>query len=44
MPRGALTLVILLLVIIGGAFFLSRRAHEVPTRPIEVDVSSAPTR
>lgn len=41
MPRS-LVFLILLLVILGAAFyFLSSQAREVPTRPIEVDVTNA---
>jgi hypothetical protein len=35
-------LLVLLLVIVAGAiYFLSSQAREVPTRPIEVDVTNA---
>jgi hypothetical protein len=40
MSRAPLFLIVLLLLIIGGAWFLSSSAHEVPTKPIEVDVSN----
>ena len=36
----SLVLVVLLLLIVGGAVFLSSSVHEVPTKPIEVDVKS----
>ena len=39
MSRSTLFLVVLLLLIAGGAWFLSSSAHEVPTKPIEVDVN-----
>ena len=39
MPRGMLFLIILVLLLGGGAVLLSRSAHEVPTKPVEVDVS-----
>jgi len=39
---GPLVLLILLLVIVAGAiYFLSSQAREVPTRPVEVDVTNA---
>jgi hypothetical protein len=40
MPRTTLFLIVLLLLSIGGAFFLSSRAREVPTERIEVDVTN----
>ena len=43
MPRGVLFLILLALLLIGGAFFLSSSADEVPLTQIEVDVSNAPT-
>ena len=39
MTRGTLFLIVLVLLLVGGAVFLSSSAHEVPTKPIEVDVS-----
>jgi hypothetical protein len=39
MPRGTAFLIVLALLVIGGAFYLSRSAHEVPTKQTEVDVS-----
>lgn len=39
MPRGALFLIIALLLIVGGLVLLSRSAEEVPVKPVEVDVS-----
>jgi hypothetical protein len=44
MSRSTLFLIVLLLLLVGGAFYLSTNAREVPTKPIEVDVSrdSAP--
>jgi hypothetical protein len=39
MPRGTVFLIVLALLVIGGAFYLSRSAHEVPTKQIETDVS-----
>jgi hypothetical protein len=40
MSRTALFLILLALLLIGGAVFLSMSAHEVPAKPIEVDVQS----
>ena len=39
MSRATLFLIVLILLIAGGAFYLSTSVHEVPTKPIEVDVS-----
>jgi hypothetical protein len=38
--RGILFLILVLVLIVGGAWFLAGRAHEEPTRQIEIDVSS----
>ena len=43
MSRGALFLIILLSLLIGGAYYLSSSAHEVSLTKIEADVSRAPT-
>ena len=43
MPRGVTFLIILLLLLIGGAYFLSTSAREVPLTKMEADVSNAPT-
>jgi hypothetical protein len=40
MPRTTLFLIVLVLLLLGGAFFLSSRAREVPTQHIEVDVTN----
>lgn len=40
MPRGLVFLILLLLVIVGGLFFLSRSADEVPVQTIESDVTA----
>ena len=42
MPRSALFLIILLLLLVGGAWFLSSHAHQVPLTKIETDVARAP--
>lgn len=44
MPRGPLILILILVILVGGAVWLSGRNHQVPTHPIEVDVPSAPAR
>ena len=38
--RGTSVLIIVLVLIIGAAWFLSSRAHESPTRQIEIDLPS----
>ena len=40
MPRATLFLIVLVLLLVGGAFLLSSRAREVPTERIEVDVTN----
>ena len=40
MPRGLIFLVILILLLAGGLFLLSRNAEEVPVKTIETDVTS----
>lgn len=40
MPRGLLFLVIVILLIVGGLFFLSRSAEEVPVETIEANVTA----
>jgi hypothetical protein len=38
----AVVLIIAVLIIVGGAlYFLSTRAHEVPVKPVEIDVTNA---
>lgn len=41
MSRAVIYLIVILLIIAGAIFFLSTRAHEVPTQPIEIDVTNA---
>jgi hypothetical protein len=41
MSRGTVFLIVVALLVIGGAFLLSRSAHEVQTKQIEVDVNRA---
>jgi hypothetical protein len=40
MTRSTLFLIVIVLLVAGGAWFLSTSAHEVPTKPIEIDVQS----
>lgn len=41
MPRSMTFLILLLLILAAAIYFLSSQASEVPTRPIEVDVTNA---
>lgn len=43
MPRTTLYLILLILLLVGIAVFLSMSARQVPTKPIEVEVSREPT-
>jgi hypothetical protein len=38
--RGVIFLLVVLLLLVGGLFLLSRSADEVPTRTIEADVAA----
>ena len=40
MPRGLIFLIVIVLLLVGGMFLLSRSAEEVPVQKIEADVSS----
>jgi hypothetical protein len=40
MSRATLFLILVILLLIGGAVLLSMNAHEVPAKSIEVDVQS----
>lgn len=40
MPRGLVLLIILLVILVGGAFLLSGRVKEQPMRTIEVNVDA----
>lgn len=40
MPRGLIFLIVIILVLAGGLFLLSRSAEEIPVQTIEADVSS----
>jgi hypothetical protein len=39
MPRGLIFLIVVILLLIGGIFLLSRSAEEVPVQTIETDVT-----
>lgn len=39
--RAIVVLVIIIVIIAGALIFLSSRAHEVPTHPVQVDVTNA---
>lgn len=39
MPRALIVLIVVILVLIGLLFVLSRQAGEVPTKTIEVEVN-----
>jgi hypothetical protein len=41
MSRGLIFLIVILVIVAGALFFLSSQAREVPTRPVEVDVTNA---
>jgi hypothetical protein len=40
MPRGLIFLILLIIVIVGGLFLLSRSADEVPVQTIEANVTA----
>ena len=40
MPRGLIFLILIALVIVGGIYFLSTSAEEVPVKTIEADVTA----
>jgi hypothetical protein len=40
MPRGLIVLILIILLIVGGIYFLSRSAEEVPVQTIEADVTA----
>jgi hypothetical protein len=41
MSRGLIFLIVIIVIIAGALVFLSSRAGEVPTHPIQVDVTNA---
>ncbi len=40
MPRGLIFLILIVLILVGGLYFLSNSAEEVRTQTIEADVSA----
>jgi len=40
MPRGLIFLIIVIVLLVGGLFLLSKSADEVPVQTIEANVSS----
>lgn len=40
MPRGLIFLVLILILLVGGIYFLSTNAEEVPLQTIEADVTA----
>jgi hypothetical protein len=43
MPRGLIFLIVVILLLVGGIFLLSRSADEVPVQTIEADVAANAT-
>ena len=43
MSRTMIFLILVVLLIVGGAIFLSTSAKEVPVKPIEAEVSNDPS-
>lgn len=40
MPRGLIFLILIILIVVGGVYFLSKSAEEVPQQTIEADVTA----
>ncbi len=40
MPRGLIFLILVIILLVGGIFLLSRSAEEVPVQTIEADVTA----
>ena len=40
MPRGLILLLVIVLLLVGGIYFLSTSAKEVPVQPIEANVTA----
>jgi hypothetical protein len=40
MPRGLIVLIVILILLVGGLFLLSRSAEEVPVQTIETNVTA----
>ena len=43
MPRGLIFLIVVILLLVGGLFLLSRSVEEVPMQTIEADVAGNAT-
>ena len=43
MPRGLIFLILIILIVIGALFFLSKSAEEVPVQTIEANVTANAT-
>jgi hypothetical protein len=43
MPRGLIFLILVILILVAGLFFLSRSAEEVPVQTIEANVTANAT-
>ena len=43
MPRGLIFLIVVIFLLVGGIFLLSRSADEVPVQTIEADVAGNAT-
>ena len=40
MPRGLIFLILVILLLVAGVYFLSQSANEVPVQTIEADVTA----
>ncbi len=40
MPRGLIYLILVILIVVGGIYFLSQSAEEVPVQTIEANVTA----
>jgi hypothetical protein len=40
MPRGLFFLIVILIILVGGLFLLSRSVEEMPVQTIEADVAA----
>lgn len=40
MPRALVLLIVILAILAGALVFLSTQAREVPTQPVEIDVTN----
>lgn len=39
--RAIIFVILIILIVVGALFYFSSRAHEVPTKPVEIDVTNA---